>query len=401
VPGLVARAFRVATSGTPGPVHLTLPYDVLHQVVDEDAIRLPEPADFERLPRAAADHQIDRVLSMLDEATRPILLACSSATRGNAGTSLSELSELTGLPTLPIDSAVGLGEPSLHGLARVLPDCDLVILLVRQDFAIGFADERTISPSARIVQVSPDATAIGQNRRVDLGIVGDPATVLAQLLASARKRRWSASGWRSELDGMRRARQERTRALETSDEMPIHPMRVAAAVKEFLEPGDCLALDGGDFVRWARWLFGAGPYELLTNGKLGALGPGLPLAMAATLARPDRRSVAFVGDGTFGFHGMEFDTAVRHNLPLVAVVGNDAGWATERHRQHEVYGPDRLVAADLLPTRYDRIVEDLGAYGEFVERPEQLQPALERAFASRRPACVNVSIASIKAPSAS
>jgi acetolactate synthase-1/2/3 large subunit len=139
----------------------------------------------------------------------------------------------------------------------------------------------------------------------------------------------------------------------------------------------------------------------LTNGKLGALGPGIPLAAAATLARPDARSVAFVGDGTFGFHAMELDTAVRHNLPYVVIVGNDAGWATERHRQREVYGPDRLVAADLLPTRYDRLAEIMGAHGEHVERPEQLAPALERAFASGKPACVNVDIASIRAPSAS
>jgi thiamine pyrophosphate-dependent acetolactate synthase large subunit-like protein len=111
--------------------------------------------------------------------------------------------------------------------------------------------------------------------------------------------------------------------------------------------------------------------------------------------------VAFVGDGTFGFHGMEFDTAVRHDLPAVVIVGNDAGWATERHRQREVYGPDRLVAADLLPTRYDRVAAELGAHGEFVERPDQLQPALERAFASGKPACINVNIASIRAPSAS
>ena len=139
----------------------------------------------------------------------------------------------------------------------------------------------------------------------------------------------------------------------------------------------------------------------MTNGKLGALGPGIPLAMAAAVARPEARSVAFVGDGTFGFHALEFDTAVRHHLPFVAIVGNDAGWATERHRQREVYGPDRLVAADLLPTRYDRVAADLGAHGEFVERPEQLAPALQRAFASGRPACINIDLASIRAPSAS
>jgi acetolactate synthase-1/2/3 large subunit len=110
--------------------------------------------------------------------------------------------------------------------------------------------------------------------------------------------------------------------------------------------------------------------------------------------------VAFLGDGTFGFHGLELDTAVRFNLPLVAIVGNDAGWAAERHRQRQDYGHDRIVASDLLPTRYDRIAEALGCYAEHVERPDELQPALERAFNSGRPACVNVAIASIPSPSA-
>jgi acetolactate synthase-1/2/3 large subunit len=282
----------------------------------------------------------------------------------------------------------------------MLPRCDLVILLARQDFAVNFTDERTIAPGVPLVQVAPDPASIGHNRLVDLGIVADPTSVLAQLHDAAREQTWLRRKWRDELDALRRRQIERTEAFESSDEVPIHPLRVMAAVSEFLRPGDCIALDGGDFVRWARWRFGGGPYEFLTNGKLGALGPGIPLAAAAALAKPQARTIAFVGDGTFGFHAMELDTAVRHNLPYVVIVGNDAGWATERHRQREVYGEDRLVAADLLPTRYDLLAQSLGAHGEFVERPEQLTPALERAFASGKPACINVNIASVRAPSA-
>jgi acetolactate synthase-1/2/3 large subunit len=283
----------------------------------------------------------------------------------------------------------------------MIPRCDLVILLARQDFAVNFTDERTVAPGVPLVQVAPDPVTIGHNRLVDLGVVGDPTSVLAQLYDSARQRTWLRRTWRDELDAMRKTQLDRTRPLEASDETPIHPMRVMAAVREYLRPGDCISLDGGDFVRWARWSFGGGPYEFLTNGKLGALGPGIPLAAAATLAKPNAHSVAFVGDGTFGFHAMELDTAVRHNLPYVVIVGNDAGWATERHRQREVYGPDRLVAADLLPTRYDLLAQTMGAHGEFVERPDQLTPALERAFASGKPACININIASIRAPAAS
>ncbi|MCC7368132.1 MAG: thiamine pyrophosphate-binding protein [Chloroflexi bacterium] len=406
IPALVARAMRVALSGVPGPVHITLPYDVLHQSVDADAVRMPGAEQFGPLLQSALYSQFGQLESLLTLAERPTLIAGPSITRGQTGAGLRELSELTGLGVVVIDSPVGLAEPSLHGLGRALAESDLVILAARGDFAINFLDEQTVRSGTKIVQIAPDAGSIGQSRAVDLGIVADMPTILghlaefARLVTQTKEYPRRSAGWRAELDRRRAARQERTRALEVSDAVPVHPMRVTATVRDLLAPGDCVALDGGDFVRWARWTFGGGPWELLTNGKLGALGPGLPLAMAATLARPGAKSVAFVGDGTFGFHAMEFDTAVRHNLPLVAIVGNDAGWATERHRQREVYGPDRLVAADLLPTRYDRVAADLGAHGEHVERPEQLRPALERAFASGKPACINVQIASLRAPSA-
>jgi acetolactate synthase I/II/III large subunit len=166
-----------------------------------------------------------------------------------------------------------------------------------------------------------------------------------------------------------------------------------------LEDGDSVALDGGEMGQWARWAIGTGRYATLLNGKFGGIGPAIPFAIAAKIARPARRCVAFLGDGTFGFHGLELDTAVRFGLPLVVIVGNDAGWAAERHRQRAVYGEDRVVAADLLLTRYDKVAEGLGCHGEYVERAEQLGPALDRAFASGKPSCVNVAIASIPSPS--
>jgi acetolactate synthase-1/2/3 large subunit len=231
-----------------------------------------------------------------------------------------------------------------------------------------------------------------------VGLVGDPGSVLGQLLAAARERSWPRSGWRAELEAVREAALARHEALERADAVPLHPLRVVAAVRAALRAGDCLALDGGEFARWARWGLAGGPFEFLVNGKLGGLGSGIPFAIAAALARPAARAVAFVGDGTFGFHAMELDTAVRHGVPCVVVVGNDAGWGTERLRQIEQYGPERVVVADLLPTRYDRLAEALGAHGELVERPEELGPAIERALRSRGPACVNVRIASADRP---
>jgi acetolactate synthase-1/2/3 large subunit len=398
LPMLVARALRTAVSGVPGPVHITLPYDVLHQQVDEADARMPTPADFAPRKRPATDGAVTRAIDLLAAAKRPMLLAGPSAWRGATGEKLQKLLNHVGMAALPIDSAVGLGEPSIHGLGSELSRSDLIFLLTPQDFTINFAAPPTFPEGVPIVQAAPRQSEIGRNRRVDVSLIGDQATIVDQILSAAQTRAWPSTRWRTEFDDLREERRASTSPFENADDAPIHPMRVMAAVRDALRPGDSIALDGGEFVRWARWTFGGGPYELITSGKLGALGSGIPFANAAALARPDRRSVAFIGDGTFGFHGMELDTAVRHDLPLVVIVGNDAGWATERHRQRAVYGPDRLVAADLLPTRYDVVAQGLGAHGEYVERPEQLRPALERAFASGKPACINVMIASLRAP---
>jgi acetolactate synthase-1/2/3 large subunit len=333
------------------------------------------------------------------EAVRPLVLGSPSAWRGEAGAQLRALLETINAPGFAIESPRGLTDPALHGVGARFPQADVVLLVGPQDFAAGFASERALG-AARIIQVMPTAAQLGTNRPVAVGLAGDAATVLGQLFGAARTRRWAASGWRAELEAAQEEGSRRFADAERADTMPIHPLRLAAAVRDALSDGDSVAVDGGEFGQWARWALGADRFATALNGKLGGIGPSIPFAIAAKAARPDRRCVAFLGDGTFGFHGLELDTAVRFNLPVVAVVGNDAGWAAERHRQRRVYGPDRLVAADLLPTRYDRVAEALGCHAEHVERPEQLRPALDRAFASGKPACVNVAIASVQSPSA-
>jgi len=401
LPALVAHAHRTAQEGTPGPVHITLPFDVLQHEVEESATAKPAPADFEPTHRRADAGDVAQAIELLAQAERPIVLGGPAAWRGPAGERLRALLELIGAPGFVVESPRGLTDPSLHGLGREFKRADVVLLLAPQDFTVGFGGPPALGEASRVVQVAPERAEIGRNRPVDLGLVGDAPTVLGQLVEAARGRARPRSSWRDELDAIREANLTTLAPATTTDDLPLHPLRVAAAVRDVLRPGDCVALDGGEFGQWARWALGGGPYETLGNGKLGGIGSGIPFAIAAAIARPDVRAVAFIGDGTFGFHGMELDTAVRHGVSFVAVVGNDAGWAAERHRQREVYGPDRLVAADLLPTRYDQVAVALGAHGEHVERPEELRPALERALASGRPACINVAIASIPSPSAS
>jgi acetolactate synthase-1/2/3 large subunit len=188
--------------------------------------------------------------------------------------------------------------------------------------------------------------------------------------------------------------------FERSDASPIHPLRLAAELRSMLPPGAQVAQDGGEFAQWMRWGLAGAEFTPLLHGKFGSIGSAIPLAIGAAIANPGAPTFAVLGDGTFGFHGMEFDTAVRHSIPFVAVVGNDAAWAAERHRQVRIYGEDRVVASDLLPTRYDEVVRALGGHGEYVERPEEIRPALQRALASGKPACVNVMIQSIPSPAA-
>jgi acetolactate synthase I/II/III large subunit len=399
VPSAFARAWRTALEGTPGPAHLTLPFDVLQQAVDEASAALTTDADLVPAPSGADASAVTQAVELLAEARRPLVLGSPSAWRGEAGVRLRALLETTGAPGFAIESPRGLTDPALHGVGAQFSQADLVLLIGPQDFAVGFAGERALG-TAGLIQVAPAAAEIGRNRPADVALVGEAATVLAQLLAAARERSWEASGWRDELEAAEREGLRRLAPFERADDLPIHPLRLATEVRDLLNDGDSVALDGGELGQWARWSIGSGRFTTILNGKLGGIGPAIPFAIAAKLARPAHRCVAFLGDGTFGFHGLELDTAVRFRLPIVTIVGNDAGWAAERHRQRQVYGEDRVVASDLLPTRYDRVAEALGCHAEHVERPEQLRPALERAFNSDKPACVNVAIASIPSPSA-
>jgi acetolactate synthase-1/2/3 large subunit len=401
LPELVAQAYRVMLAGRPGPVHLTLPADVLTAEAAAGTA-LPAADRFQPERPAAEAAAVEQAAAWLAAAERPVVLGGPSAGWGAVGLAFQRLLERTGLPGFVLESPRGLTDPALHGLGSQLRRADLALLLAPQDFVAGFAGPGALAESGRLIEVGAAAAALGQNRRPDLGLVGDQVSVLGQLteaLADGRGRAARAA-WAAELAGRRADQRARLGPAETSDQEPIHPLRLCAEVRARLRPGDIATEDGGEFGQWARWALGGGQQRVVLNGKLGMIGCGLPFALGARLAAPEARVVAFLGDGTFGFHGFEFDTAVRHDLPFVAIVGNDAGWAAERHRQVALYGPERVVAADLLPTRYDQVAQALGAEGALVERLADLGPALDLAFASGRPTCLNVRIASLPSPAA-
>jgi acetolactate synthase-1/2/3 large subunit len=395
LPALLARAWRTMLEGRPGPVHLTLPADLLTRPCGPPALDLAAC-----LPRpvSAAPSAVDQAVELLAGASRPIVVVGPSARRGAAGQALADLVGFTGLPWLALESPRGLTDAALHGLGAAVREADVVLLLAPQDFAFAFAGPRALAPEARLIQVAPTGDEIGRNRAVEVGLVGDAATALGQLGQAARGRAWRLDAWRARLAEIQSRARAALEASVADDAGPVHPLRLATEVRAALPPEAAISQDGGEFGQWARWAIAGHAGPTLVNGKFGMIGPAIPFAIGAALARPGPPSVALLGDGTFGYHAMEFDTAVRHDVPIVAVVGNDAGWAAERHRQVALYGPDRVVASDLLPTRYDEVVRALGGHGEFVRTTAELQPALHRALASGRPACVNVLIRSLPSP---
>jgi acetolactate synthase-1/2/3 large subunit len=397
VPGLVQQALEAMLSGRPGPACLALPADVLTQPTE---VEVGLPGGYESEASLADPAAVKRAAHWLSQAERPLVLAGPSFNWGEARRARERLAEASGCQTFVLESPRGLADPSLQGVGAAFREADLVILAAPQDFVAGFASPSALASAGRLIELSPTEASSGQNRPPDLALIGQPRAVMEQLASALARPAQSRAGWRARLAELRAAGRALHRAAEESEEQLLHPLRVCAAVRERLGADDIVVEDGGEFGQWARWAFGDSRQRALVNGKLGMIGCGLPMALGAQVADPRARVVVFVGDGTFGFHGFELDTAVRHKLPIIAVVGHDAGWAAERHRQLAFYGPDRLVAADLLDTRYDEVAKALGAEGELVERPEQLEGAVERALASGRPYCVNVRIASVPSPAA-
>jgi acetolactate synthase-1/2/3 large subunit len=388
----IALALELARSGRPGPVHLSLPGDLLEAKVDDNA------AGFNAGPRGSmpvAEADLRRLLDLLEGARRPLILLGPAMARPARRATVLRLTEATGIPALPMESPRGVNDPWLHMATGSLGRADLVLLLGKKlDFAVRFGGAPPFDPACRFVQADWDAEALDQGGRVSLGLVTDPALLAEALSAASLAGRWR--DWGEEVASARASVPAEWDGLRRSSRAPMHPLRVCSEIQPLLDRGAVLVADGGEFGQWIQAGCEAG--TRLINGLSGSIGSALPLALGARLRHPDRPVIAALGDGTFGFHAFELDTALRARLPIVAVVGNDARWNAEHQLQIQLYGTARAVACELIPSRYDLVASALGGYGEHVERPEDLGPALERALASGRPACVNVMIDGVAAP---
>jgi len=366
----LARAMRMAGSGRPGPVQLSLPSDLLEAGVD---VELPAKEEF--FPAAAFSGIYEEILAALQQAKKPLLIAGPALGNARGRALLRQFEEITRVPAIVMESPRGVNDPGLGLLAEVLAGADVAVLAgKRRDFTLRFG--AAFAKDCKVIEVEAAAS---------------------DWLVQAARKSWARSEWLDDVRAALAFRPAPWRALASKAAGPVHPVEVGRAVQKILDaPGAVLVADGGEFGQWSQATVTA-PHRVI-NGVAGSIGAALPFAAAAKLALPGSTVVAMLGDGTFGFHASEIDTAVRSGLAYVAVVGNDACWNAEYQIQLRSYGAPRAHGLDLLATRYDQVAAGFGAHGEYVERFAQLAPALERAAGAGRVACVNVMIESLPAP---
>ncbi len=382
-----AAALDLAAAMPGGPTFVDYPLDVVFSEA-EPGIPAPDPV------AAGRADGIEEAAALLASAERPAIMAGSGLYWGRGEEELRALAEALGIPVflnglgrgcLPADHELAFSRARGAGLGGA--DVALVIG-VPLDFRLGFG--ASIAAEAKLIRLDAAANELSANRAPQVDLVGDVAaglTAIREALASPPRR---TDPWLAQL----RKVEEEKRALERAElddgRSPLHPVRVYRELAEVLERDAIVIGDGGDFVSYAgRFVDTYQPGCWMDPGPFGCLGAGPGQAIGAKLAHPERQVCLLLGDGAFGFAGMEFDTMARHGLPVVGVMGNNGIWALEHHPMKFLYGYS--VAAELRPeTRYEQMVEALGCDGVLAREPAELRPALERAFESGKPTLVNV-----------
>lgn len=391
IPEVLAIALHEANSGRKGPVYVEIAGDVLSEEVDP--VRLRWPARMAPPARAAApDAELDAAVALIRSAERPLLLTGSGIVWADAAQQLGKFVEATGIPLVTTPQTRGV-VPEDHPLAlvasrnRAQRDADVVITVgTRANWLNGHLRPPRFGKDARFVVANIDPDEIGRGRVPVVGVVADAGVFLDQVadrLAAAGGISDTARSWAGGLVANDLAKEPDRETL--SDAVPIDPLRLCEEIRRALPRNAVFIVDGHETLEFARrWIPSLSEANYLTSGPNGCMGVGVPFALGAAVARPDRPVFVLMGDGGFGWHGMEYDTLIRHNLPMVGIVFNNAGFTARPAA--------RGTGRELGYQRYDLMVAGFGGHGEFVERAEDIAPALRRAIESGRPALVNVCV---------
>jgi thiamine pyrophosphate-dependent acetolactate synthase large subunit-like protein len=399
IPGLVDDAFAAACAPHGGPAFVDFPLDYVFMEAQERSGENEAPVTGTTSGGAAgaggaSGASVEAAAALLAGAERPVVMAGTDLYWGHGEQALMELAHTLRIPVFLNGLArgcVAADDELFFSRARsqALKGADVALVVgVPMDFRLGFGG--SFGEDTEIVVLDAIEPEREHPRVPAVECYGAIAQTLADLRAAAGARALPSEAWIKELRAAESERREAERAELEDARAPLHPMRLYAELASVLDRDAIVIGDGGDFVSYAgRVVDSYAPGCWLDPGPFGCLGTGSGYALAAKLARPDRQVVLMLGDGAFGFSGMEFDTLARHGVNVVGVMGNNGIWALEKHPMEFLYGYS--VAADLRPeTRYDEVVEALGGYGQLVRSPQELRPALERAFSSGKPALVNV-----------
>jgi acetolactate synthase-1/2/3 large subunit len=388
IPPLVDEALVTAMAAPSGPTFVDFPLDYVFMDIEEEPVSTARIADPRDTP---APDGVEAAIELLRGARRPVIMAGTGLYWGHGEDALNRLVEGRRIPVFANGQARGcvaadheLAFSRARGLALKGADVALVVG-VPMDFRLGFG--AAFGDETKIVVIDAAPSGRTPPRTPDLELYGGIAQTLDALAAGGAL---DTQAWVDELRGIEDERRAGEREEMADDRSPLHPMRLYAELAQVIDRNAIIIGDGGDFVSYAgRVIDSYEPGCWLDPGPFGCLGAGPGYALAAKLAHPDRQVVLLVGDGAFGFGGMEFDTLARHGVNVVAVMGNNGIWALEKHPMEFLYGYS--VIADLRPeTPYHEMVQALGGHGELVRTPAELQPALERSFSAGKPALVNV-----------
>ena len=398
----LARAVRTARSGRPGPVHLSLPTDALEGIVANDAVSTASAFAAERISiDASAVAAIDWSLR---SAKRPLILAGPASLTQSGRAYLDSLEAATGIPCVGMESPRGINDPALGAFAEMLARADCILLLgKRLDFTLAFGRKPVFDGECTFLQIDPEAAEIERTRRAvgeraGASAVADVGAAVDALTGLAPGKPCAHDAWRDDVETAIAYRPAAWHRARSSEPGRLHPVEACRPLQRVVDrhPESVLICDGGEFGQWAQACLRA-PHRVI-NGVAGSIGAALPFALAARLAKPDAPVLALLGDGTFGFHMAEIDTAIHCALPFVALVGNDACWNAEHQIQLRRFGPDRLIGCELRPMRYDVVTAAFGGHGEHVTEAGDLLPAVERAQGSGLPAVVDVALEGLAAP---
>ncbi|MCH9044605.1 MAG: thiamine pyrophosphate-binding protein [SAR324 cluster bacterium] len=382
IPEQVNNAFQKAMSGKPGPVYLDFPGDLLYEEIPEDEVDWSLSGRPLLGARPMGEQkQIDELISALGQSTQPIIISGSGVLWSQAWSELQALVEKAGIPFYTTPQGRGV-LPDDHPLSYLtmrssaFREADLILIIgTRMNYIIGHAAPPRFGQNAVIVRIDIDADEIASSpRKVDIGIVGDCKMILQQMLEGMSGRVDSDRfvPWRKMLadgDAAKRSKGGRNPAMDAE---PIHPLRLCEEIKNFMQRDAILVVDGQEILNYGRQSMPTfAPGHRLNSGPFGTMGVGLPFGLGAKVAKPDKQVIVVHGDGSFGLNAMELDTAVRHKIPVLVVISLNGGWTADPNGDK----PGR----DLGYTRFDKVAEALGCYGEYVEQPADIRPALERA----------------------